>query len=362
MLESHCALHILCLGDLVQYFDVISIVRTYCMLNAIIKNERKVPLTFEAISSPSLEWGSWLRNQGGLAIAHADLLLNPYTYNPHRNFPGFAYYEAFKARKRLVAAFQSILDKRRNLRKNGDINAKKKDMMDSLLGVEDENGRKLTDEEIIDVILMYLNAGHESSGHITTWAAIFLQEHPEFLQKAKEEQEQIVKRRPPTQKGLSLKEVREMNYLSKVIDETLRLITFSLAVFREAKTDFSINGYIIPKGWKVLVWFRTVHLDPEIYPNPKEFNPSRWDGLSSLLELEAGCALEMILPSLKYLFFCIIFYLIIGSNVKILNVVGYSSLIQDQKTIVWPESRKFHPLLHKKQEKGRALIGAVRKQ
>ena len=37
------------------------------------------------------------------------------------------------------------------------------------------------------------------------------------------------------------------------------------------------SGYIIPKGWKVLVWFRTVHLDPEIYPNPKEFNPSRWD-------------------------------------------------------------------------------------
>jgi cytochrome P450 len=30
--------------------------------------------------------------------------------------------------------------------------------------------------------------------------------------------------------------------LLQVIDETLRLITFSLTVFREAKTDFSING------------------------------------------------------------------------------------------------------------------------
>lgn len=36
-------------------------------------------------------------------------------------------------------------------------------------------------------------------------------------------------------------------------------------------------GYTIPKGWKVLVWFRSVHFDPETYPNPKEFNPSRWD-------------------------------------------------------------------------------------
>lgn len=38
-----------------------------------------------------------------------------------------------------------------------------------------------------------------------------------------------------------------------------------------------ITGYTIPKGWKVLTWFRSVHLDPEIYPNPKEFNPNRWN-------------------------------------------------------------------------------------
>lgn len=57
--------------------------------------------------------------------------------------------------------------------------------MDSLIDVEDDNGRKLSDEVIIDVMLMYLNAGHESSGHITMWATYFLQKHPEYLQKAK---------------------------------------------------------------------------------------------------------------------------------------------------------------------------------
>lgn len=58
-------------------------------------------------------------------------------------------------------------------------------MMDALLSVEDENGRKLDDEEIIDLLLMYLNAGHESSGHIMMWATIFLQQHPRFLKIAK---------------------------------------------------------------------------------------------------------------------------------------------------------------------------------
>ncbi|KAK8542298.1 hypothetical protein V6N12_014899 [Hibiscus sabdariffa] len=192
------------------------------------------------------------------------------------NVPGFAYHKALKARKKLVAIFQWAVNERRKEGKaKGSL--KKEDMLDGLLGVRDEKGKALDDEEIIDIMLMYMNAGHESSAHTTMWATIFLQQHPQFLAKAKAEQERIVKQRSPTKEGLTLADIREMKYLSKVIDETLRFITFSLTVFREALTDVNINGYLIPKGWKVLVWFRSIHLDPEIYPNPREFNPSRWD-------------------------------------------------------------------------------------
>ncbi|KAK6803361.1 hypothetical protein RDI58_001145 [Solanum bulbocastanum] len=134
-----------------------------------------------------------------------------------------------KACKKLVAIFQLIVDDRRPRReKRG--SKDKKDMMNILLKVEDENGRKLNDEEIIDVLVMYLNAGHESSGHITMWATYFLQKHPEFFKKANAEQEAIVKNRPSEQHGLTLKEIRNMDYLSKAIDETLHLVTFSFVV------------------------------------------------------------------------------------------------------------------------------------
>ncbi|XP_075640900.1 ent-kaurenoic acid oxidase 2-like isoform X1 [Castanea sativa] len=189
--------------------------------------------------------------------------------------PGFAFYKALKARKKLVKIFQAVVDGRR-ARKRSNLSETQKDMMELLMDVE-ENGRKLDDEEIIDIILMYLNAGHESSAHATMWAALFLQQHPECLQKAKREQEEIIRGRPSTEKGLIYKEIKQMEYLSKVIDETLRAVTISLFTCREAKTDVSINGYTIPQGWKVLVWFRGVHMDPENYPNPKDFNPSRWE-------------------------------------------------------------------------------------
>ncbi|XP_047334114.1 ent-kaurenoic acid oxidase 1-like [Impatiens glandulifera] len=213
------------------------------------------------------------------------------------NIPGFAYHKALKARKRMVAIFQSVVNERRKRMgsmKNSPV-GKKGDMMDALLEVVDDKGRRLGDDDIIDILVMYLNAGHESSGHTAMWAVFYLHKHPEVFKKAKAEQEAIVRNRPPGQKRMSLKEYRQMEYTSQVIDETLRIVSFSLMVFREALKDVKINGYLIPKGWKVLAWFRSVHFDSEIYPNPKEFDPSRWDGFTpkagSFLPFGAGTRL-----------------------------------------------------------------------
>ncbi|EPS65596.1 hypothetical protein M569_09175, partial [Genlisea aurea] len=199
------------------------------------------------------------------------------------NLPGFAYHSALKARKNLVRILQGVVSERRSVKRTEEgcsEKKKKRDMMDALMDVEDEGGRRLSDEEIIDVLVMYLNAGHESSAHITMWAVVFLQNHPRVFERAKAEQEEIVRNRPGDQKGLTLRDLRRMEYLSNVIDETLRVVTFSSMVFREARKDVSICGYTIPKGWKALVWFRSVHFNPETYPDPKEFDPSRWEGFT----------------------------------------------------------------------------------
>lgn len=192
------------------------------------------------------------------------------------DLPGFAYHRALRARGRLVAALQGVLDERRAAA--GKKMNRGVDMMDRLIEVEDEQGRRLEDEEIIDVLVMYLNAGHESSAHITMWATVFLQENPDILAKAKAEQEEIMRSIPPTQKGLTLRDFRKMEYLSQVVDETLRFVNISFVSFRQATRDVFVNGYLVPKGWKVQLWYRSVHMDPQVYPDPKKFNPSRWEG------------------------------------------------------------------------------------
>ncbi|KAG2581156.1 hypothetical protein PVAP13_6KG017001 [Panicum virgatum] len=147
------------------------------------------------------------------------------------NLPGFAYRRALGARRRLVSVLQGVLDERRaSTAKAGFARSGGMDMMDRLIEAEDEHGRRLDDDEIIDILIMYLNAGHESSGHITMWATVFLQENPD--------------------------------------------------IFAKATKDVFVNGYLIPKGWKVQLWYRSVHMDPQVYPDPKKFNPSRWEGHS----------------------------------------------------------------------------------
>ncbi|XVF52397.1 hypothetical protein PTKIN_Ptkin05aG0015000 [Pterospermum kingtungense] len=193
------------------------------------------------------------------------------------NIPGFAFHRALKGRKMLAKTIKALLAERRE-QKSNDPNSKR-GLIDLIKELGDEEGENLDDDQIVIVLLLYLLAGHETTGRAATWATIYLHDHPEVLQKAKEEQEEIIKRRPISQKGLTLCEIKQMKYLSKVIDETLRIRTNSFALFREAKIDTNLNGYFIPKGWKVLVFHSAVHMDPEIYSNPEKFLPSRWDDL-----------------------------------------------------------------------------------
>ncbi|CAJ2669781.1 unnamed protein product [Trifolium pratense] len=193
------------------------------------------------------------------------------------NAPGFAFNKGLKARKKIAKIVKPIVDERRLMIKNGQQVGEKKDLIDILLEVKDENGRNLEDEDISDFLIALLVAGHESTGTGLMWSIIYLTQHPHILKKAKEEQEEIMRTRPASQKQLSFSEIKQMVYLSHVINEMLRCANMAFSAFREATSDVVINGYLIPKGWRVLVWLRAIHMDSEYYPNSEEFNPSRWD-------------------------------------------------------------------------------------
>lgn len=65
----------------------------------------------------------------------------------------------------------------------------------------------------------------------------------------------------------------------QVIQETLRSASILSFTFREAVEDVEFQGYVIPKGWKVLPLFRTIHHSSDFFPHPHKFDPSRFEVL-----------------------------------------------------------------------------------
>lgn len=66
-------------------------------------------------------------------------------------------------------------------------------------------------------------------------------------------------------------------YFVQVILETLRSASILSFTFREAVQDVEFEGYFIPKGWKVLPLFRSIHHNAEFFPQPEKFDPSRFE-------------------------------------------------------------------------------------
>ena len=59
-------------------------------------------------------------------------------------------------------------------------------------------------------------------------------------------------------------------------------------IMRKAVRDVEVRGHLIPKGWRVLVYFRAVHLDAAVHDDPHAFNPWRWKERADVVMSSSG--------------------------------------------------------------------------
>ncbi|KAI5061754.1 hypothetical protein GOP47_0024259, partial [Adiantum capillus-veneris] len=184
------------------------------------------------------------------------------------NFPGTRYNKGLKARSKLVAIIQEIINKRRNQTKCDHEN---KDLLDYLLS----NAQEYSDTKLQDFILTALFAGHSTSAIVLACIVKLLHDTPKALQEIMEEHEKIQKTKTQGE-DLDMNDYMKMSFTQNVINETLRLVNLSLGLFKVALEDVELKGHFIPKGCIVFVSQIAVHFDSDVYPNPERFDPSRW--------------------------------------------------------------------------------------
>nr|AMZ03394.1 cytochrome P450 CYP707A90 [Plectranthus barbatus] len=185
------------------------------------------------------------------------------------NLPGTLFHKAMKARKELARILAQILSVRREM----------KQTHNDLLGSFMEDSEGLTDDQIADNIIGVIFAARDTTASIMTWILKYLAENPTVLQAVTEEQEEIIKAKQESgdEKTLNWADTKKMPISTRVIQETLRVASILSFTFREAVEDVEFNGYMIPKGWKVLPLFRNIHHNPENFPEPEKFDPSRFE-------------------------------------------------------------------------------------
>ncbi|XP_024981607.1 abscisic acid 8'-hydroxylase 2-like [Cynara cardunculus var. scolymus] len=185
------------------------------------------------------------------------------------NVVGTPFNKAMKARKLLNERLRKMIQKRRE---NGDHGG---GLLGVLLGLK--GNEQLNDSQIADNIIGVIFAAHDTTASVLTWLLKYLHDHPHLLDAVKMEQEDIKCRRLETNRGITWDDTRHMPLSHRVLQETLRAASILSFTFREAVEDVEIEGYLIPRGWKVLPLFRTIHYCSDFFPDPDKFDPSRFE-------------------------------------------------------------------------------------
>nr|ACF88453.1 unknown [Zea mays] len=121
-------------------------------------------------------------------------------------------------------------------------------------------------------------AARDTTASVLTWMVKFLGDHPAVLKAVIEEQQEIARSKGSSgDEPLTWADTRRMRVTSRAIQETMRVASILSFTFREAVEDVEYQGYLIPKGWKVLPLFRNIHHSPDHFPCPDKFDPSRFE-------------------------------------------------------------------------------------
>jgi sterol 14-demethylase len=147
------------------------------------------------------------------------------------------------------------------------------DFLQSLVEARYEDGRRVPDDVLINMLFLLTWAGHETTtGHLS-WGLIHLLQNPAALARVHEEQRSVLGGADvPT-----FEQASQMRYLDNALHETERLSPTVFVQLRIAEEDIEYGGFRIPKNAMVFASPPVSHRLAETYPEPDSFLPERFE-------------------------------------------------------------------------------------
>ncbi|MGQ0774198.1 MAG: cytochrome P450 [Pseudonocardiales bacterium] len=136
-----------------------------------------------------------------------------------------------------------------------------RDVLTLLVNSRDADGSGLSDVEIIDQVISLIAAGYETTSAAMSWAAHAVLADAQVWRLAR----------------ASIAGSGSWRYLDGVVSETLRLHPPAAISVRKVMEPFDFAGSRVPAGSMLIYSPYVTHRLPELWAQPRRFDPQRWD-------------------------------------------------------------------------------------
>ncbi|KAK4495702.1 hypothetical protein PRZ48_012970 [Zasmidium cellare] len=139
---------------------------------------------------------------------------------------------------------------------------------------------QFTDAQVVDQMMTFLAAGHETTASALTWAIYQLCNYPDIQTRLREEVLSSLPSIRDPNSTITATQIESLPYLNAVCNEILRFIPSVPTTVRDALVDTTIQGQFIPKGTRLFLSPWAMNTSPTLWgPDAQDFNPDRWMAL-----------------------------------------------------------------------------------
>jgi cytochrome P450 len=183
----------------------------------------------------------------------------------HLPLPGLTGFK--KARKRIDATMRAMIARRRA---SGEDRGDLLSMLIAARDTEDDHAG-MNDEQLRDEVVTIFLAGYETIANALTWTWYLLSQNPEIEQRFHREIDEALAGRLPTMADLP-----SLNYVERVLAESMRLYPPVWAMGRQATEDMEIGPFFVREGTMMYASQYLLQRDARFFPQPLRFDPDRF--------------------------------------------------------------------------------------
>jgi cytochrome P450 len=186
-----------------------------------------------------------------------------------------------KAAREMRSAVESIVARRRA--EGGEMT----DLLGRLLAARDPDTREpMSDKQLVDNLLTFLAAGHETTAKALTWTLYLLARAPEWQRRICEEIERVA-----GGGAVEARHLEDLKITQRVLKESMRLYPPAPVLSRMAAEATELAGRRLEKGTLIIMPVFAVHRHRKLWDDPDRFDPDRF-----LPEREAKYARTQFMP------------------------------------------------------------------